>query len=360
MELTSKEPVVAVMKAWLARAGSTGQYEQLALDQDLVAIGWSELDDLAGLPREKIAERIREHHPDAGKPRVSNWAGQLNAFVHAMSPGDLVVLPLKARPMIAIGTIVGDYAYRADLDPETRHSRPVRWISKDVPRTAVGQDLLYTLGAFLTVCRVSRNNAAQRLAALAETGADPGYQQATDPAVVDPAANSEEAESTTSRNDLEQDARDAINTVIGKQFPGHALSELVAAVLKAQGMTTFVAPPGKDGGVDVMAGSGPLGMDSPKICVQVKFTSAPVSASVIRELDGVAFRIGAEQSLLVSWSGITLDAEREIRTLFFRTRVWTADDLFRELTAVYDRLPEEIQVKLPLKRIWALAVDTNP
>ncbi len=66
-----------------------------------------------------------------------------------------------------------------------------------------------------------------------------------------------------------------------------------------------------------------------------------------RELDGVAARIGAQQCLLVSWSGITIDAEREIRTLFFRTRVWTADDLFRELTAVYDKLPEQIQAELP-------------
>ena len=266
------------LRAWLARAGSAGKYEQLALDEDLVAIGWGELDDLAGLSREQIAERIREHHPDAGKPKVANWAGQLNAFLHGMSPGDLVVLPLKARPMIAIGTIAGDYAYRPDLEPEARHSRPVTWLSKDVPRTAVGQDLLYTLGAFLTVCRVSRNNAAQRLAALANTGVDPGYTQGPGPAADSGGEETEEAEETTSRDDLEQDARDAINRLIAERFPGHALSELVAAVLKAQGMTTFVSPPGKDGGVDVMAGSGPLGMDSPKICVQVKFTNADFRA----------------------------------------------------------------------------------
>lgn len=156
----------------------------------------------------------------------------------------------------------------------------------------MGQDLLYTLGAFLTVCRVSRNNAAQRLTALAKTGTDPGYSKSSGPAPEDTGEIAEEAEDTTSREDLEQDARDAINTLIAQRFPGHALSDLVAAVLKAQGMTTFISPPGKDGGVDVMAGSGPLGMDSPKICVQVKFTNAPVSASMIRELDGVASRMG--------------------------------------------------------------------
>ena len=152
-------------------------------------------------------------------------------------------------------------------------------------------------------------------------------------------------------------ARDAINKLIALRFPAHGLSKLVAAVLQAQGMTTFVAPAGKDGGIDVMAGSGPLGRDSPRICVQVESTSAPVSSSVIRELDGVASRIGAEQSLPVSWSGITIDAEREFRNLFLRTRVWNADDLFREPTAVYDKLPEAIQARLPLKQFWTPAGD---
>ena len=344
-------------KAWLARAGSDGHYEQLALDNDIVAIGWGELEDLSGLTRETLAKRIRTQFPDAGKGKVSNWTGQLSAFLDGFQVGDLVVLPLKTRPMIAIGRIAGGYTYRPDLELDARQTRPVTWIRKDVPRTAVGQDLLYSLGAFLTVCRIARHDAAHRLAVLAESGEDPGYET-VDTTVTAVDAAVEESETGGSRDDLEQDARDAINQVIAERFPGHELSKLVAAILEARGMTTFVAPPGKDGGIDVMAGSGPLGMDSPCICVQVKFTKDPVSASVIRELDGVAGRVGAQQGLLVSWSGITIDAEREIRTLFFRTRVWDADDLFRELTAVYDQLPEEIQARLPLKRIWTLAIDT--
>ena len=141
--------------AWLARAGSDGRYEQLALDNDLVAIGWGELGDLTALSREALAKRIRSEYPDAGKGEVSNRTGQLGAFLHGFRAGDLVVLPLKTRPMIAIGHIAGDYVYRPGFDVDARHTRPVRWIRGDVPRTAVGQDLLYSLGAFITVCRVS-------------------------------------------------------------------------------------------------------------------------------------------------------------------------------------------------------------
>ena len=38
-----------------------------------------------------------------------------------------------------------------------------------------------------------------------------------------------------------------------------------------------------------------------------------------------------------------------------QVRVWTADDVLRELTSLYEKLPGEIQAELPLKRIWALA-----
>ena len=92
-------------KAWLARAGSDGRYEQLALDNELVAIGGGELGDLTALNREAVAKRIRSEYPDAGKGKVSNWTGQLSAFLHGFQTGDLVVLPLKTRPMIAIGRI---------------------------------------------------------------------------------------------------------------------------------------------------------------------------------------------------------------------------------------------------------------
>ena len=46
------------------------------------------------------------------------------------------------------------------------HARDVSWIKKDVPRSSLDQDLLNSLGAFLTVAQISRNNAVQRIQAL--------------------------------------------------------------------------------------------------------------------------------------------------------------------------------------------------
>ena len=106
---------------------------------------------------------------------MSNFAAQLWALRGRMAVGDYVVLPLKATSQVAIGRITGEYEYRGDdPDPEKWHVRPVEWLRTDVPRSSIKQDLLYSLGAFLTYCQVSRNEAAARIAAIAATGVDPG------------------------------------------------------------------------------------------------------------------------------------------------------------------------------------------
>ena len=59
-----------------------------------------------------------------------------------------------------------------------------------------------------------------------------------------------------------------------------------------------VSPPGADGGVDILAGKGPLGFDPPRLVVQVKSQDAPVDVGVLRELQGVMHQFNADQA---SW-----------------------------------------------------------
>lgn len=58
-----------------------------------------------------------------------------------------------------------------------RHQRTVTWIRDDVPRDAIDQDLRYSLGAFLTVCRIKRNNAEERIRALLDGAPLPGPKE---------------------------------------------------------------------------------------------------------------------------------------------------------------------------------------
>ena len=184
-----------------------------------------------------------------------------------MKEGDIVVLPRKLTSQIALGRVKGPYQY-LKIGEEFRHVRPVEWIRPDIPRTTFEQDLLYSFGAFLTVCTITRNNAEVRVGAVLDGEADLGLvikdQGSDDQRGV---ANDSE---TIPDPDLPQLAHDQIIAHIQTRFAGHALANLVDAVLRAEGWETRLSPPGPDGGVDILAGRGSLGLDEPRLCVQVK------------------------------------------------------------------------------------------
>ena len=182
-----------------------------------------------------------------------------------------------------------------------------------------GKDLLFSLGAFMTVCEIKRNDGAWRLQQISEIGRDPGARaEAVEAGEVDDSDASDSSESTF---DLERLGRDEIQAFVTEQFAGHELARLVAEVLEAEGFSTETAPPGPDGGIDVFAGRGALGLDSPRLIVQVKSSPSPVDVKVVRELNGVLSTQNADQALLVAWGGVNQHARRELRDQFFRVRV---------------------------------------
>jgi restriction system protein len=156
--------------------------------------------------------------------------------------------------------------------------------------------------------------------------------------------------------DLEEMGRDKITRHITARFKGHGMARLVDAILKAQGYTTHVSPPGPDKGVDILASQGALGFSSPRICVQVKSGSDPVDRPTLDQLVGTMQNFQAEQGLLVSWGGFKQSVDKEKPSQFFRVRLWDRDDLIDQLIEHYDKLDDEIRADLPLKKIWTIAL----
>jgi restriction system protein len=151
---------------------------------------------------------------------------------------------------------------------------------------------------------------------------------------------------------LAEVAQDEIAKRLQEDFKGHELSELVEALLTAEGFKCRNSPPGADGGVDVLAGMGPLGMDSPKLVVQVKSQTGAVSDTVLQQLNGAIHRFQADQALLVTFGGVTGPARSYLETQYFNIRVWTIDDIIQSIYMHYPVLDNEIKARLPLKQIW--------
>ncbi len=340
--------------AWLIRAGKSGEREDYNLEHGQASLGWQQIADLTGVSsRGELQAMVERALPSASDRTVATHTGQLWALRERVRVGDLVVLPLKTTSQIALGTVVRPYWYNKDAGPSWRHVVSVDWKRTDVPRTAVKQDLLYSLGSALSICMITRNDGAWRLHQLLQTGHDPGARLQRAPNTDGP-DSAERADATDT--DVERVGKDLILSRI-TEFSGHELSRLVAEVLRAEGFTTDMSPPGPDGGIDVFAGRGPLGLDSPRLIVQVKSSPSPVDVKVVRELNGVLSTQGADQGLLVAWGGVNKTAHREMRGQFFRVRVWDADDLIEAVLRNYHKLDKELQAELPLKRVWTLVRD---
>lgn len=80
-----------------------------------------------------------------------------------MKVGDWVVLPSKLNRTIHFGEIKVDYCFNPNAEIPYYHYRDVRWFALDVPRDRFEQDILYSSVAFMTVCKIHKNNAEERL-----------------------------------------------------------------------------------------------------------------------------------------------------------------------------------------------------
>ena len=155
--------------------------------------------------------------PDLKLKTQLNFAAQLNQFCNQMQAGDLVVVPLKTTGQIAVGEVAGPYAHTT----QRTVSRPVKWLRQDMPGEAFRQDLLFSFGAFMTVCEVRRNDALRRLEATVKTGVDPGFE--TGVALQKrPAAEPEidVDDATDAELDLAQLARDQLERKIAELVHG--------------------------------------------------------------------------------------------------------------------------------------------
>jgi restriction system protein len=343
------------MAIWLIRAGSHGEYEQKFITENRVYVTWDKLAvNLKKLPdREALFGEMSTLYQDAKPKRLQNWVSQVWPFAHEIEKGDLVFLPLKTQPAICVGEVTGEYQFEANGPSPYFHSRKVKWIAEAIPRDHFGQDILNSLGAFLTICRIKRNNAEERLAKMRANG----WKPETVHAAVAPTASDEvDGDGEMEGNaDLEAAGRDQIGRLISARFKKHDLTRLVDAILQAQGYTTYRSPEGADGGADILAGSGPLGFGTPRLCVEVKSEESPIGRPDVDKLLGAVSKFGAQEGLFVSWSGFKSNVFKEMAPSFFKVRLWTQKELLEALFANYDRLDEDLKAELPLKRIWTVA-----
>lgn len=166
-----------------------------------------------------------------------------------------------------------------------------------------------------------------------------------------------EDESDSAYENIELDAvqiqaNKGIRDYICKKNP-YEFQDVVAALFRAMGYyTPFVAPKGKDGGVDIIAYKDPLGTMLPRVKVQVKhYPGSTISVNIVRSLIGVLQKEG-DTGVVVTSGTFTADAKREARNSHTPVRLIDIDEFISLWLQYYPNMSEEDKTLMPILPVY--------
>jgi restriction system protein len=118
--------------------------------------------------------------------------------------------------------------------------------------------------------------------------------------------------------------------------------------------TPFIAPRGKDGGVDMVAYRDPLGTHSPRIQVQIKHKDAPANLQEVRQLMGLPQKEG-DVGIFVSTGGFSPDARVTARGSHIHVELIDLTRFIGLWQEFYEKMADEDKSLMPLRPIYFLA-----
>ncbi len=166
-----------------------------------------------------------------------------------------------------------------------------------------------------------------------------------------------EREQELAIDEIEQLALDGIRKAINTKNP-YEFQDLAAALLRAMGyFTPFVAPRGKDGGVDIVAYRDPLGTQAPRIKIQIKHRESTTPVQDVRQLMGLLQKDG-DVGIFFSTGGFTPDAKATARSSHVHVELIDLERFINLWQEFYDKLTDEDKAMLPLIPIYFIAPST--
>jgi len=325
---------------WMVRAGQGGVLGEEFESKGCVAIGWDKLTDLSKLTnKEQLIKLMHEAWSDSKKSKVMNQASQVWRFVKALRDGDWVLTYLTDSRQYLVGVLKGDYQYDPNqIEPlgSYPHVRTVDWKGK-VSRDQVSKKTRNSLGAIQTLFQIPKLKVPEIIDLLIG-------KELTTP--------DEEDLEEEDKEILEQQLLDATEAIKDRidRLEWDDMQELVAGILRAMGYKTRVSPPGADRGRDIFASPDGLGLEEPRIVVEVKHRDGKMSAPQIRSFLG-GLRTG-DRGLYVSTGGFSKDAKMEADRSPIPLTLLVLDDLVKLLVEHYDKADSVTRSMIPLVKMY--------
>jgi restriction system protein len=279
----------------MVRAGQGAVLFERFKEMGRVAIGWSDMGSLMPFKtREQIAERYRQTWPDENAYQVGQNAGQMYRFRSEIAKGDIVITYNPASRVYLVGEVDGDYVWDTSFDEHFPNCRPVKW-QGEVSRDHLTPTTRNSLGSIATLFLLSGDAAGE----IADRLAVPEKSLSV------PSEDVEKGVEADILGDFEVRALEFIKDRVAK-LDWAQMQELVAGLLRAMGYKTRVSAQGADRGRDIFASRDGLGLEDPRIFVEVKHRKGTIGSQDIRSFIGG--RRPGDRCLYVSSGGFTKDA----------------------------------------------------
>lgn len=248
-------------RVWLVRADG-GELADEFRAGDHISIGFSIAEDLSSVTDLEVIEAaFHRANPEKGQGTVTRTAGQIDAFLNEIQPGDHVLTPRRDHKWLMRGIVGSGSAYFVPKPSDPDHHgnrRPVEWVGDDIYRDDCAPADRDKLKDRRTIVLV--NDDAEVFLANIDTSTVDALRR---------------LQAIKERLDWEE------------------CQDLVAALLAAMGCEILgVAPPGPDGGVDITATSSEILTPSIPLFVQVKHykLESKITEKTVRELrSGIQF-----------------------------------------------------------------------
>ena len=284
-------------------------------------------------------------YPDYKQQQVFTAGRQVFNFVREIKVGDKVVTYDSPARTYHVGTITGPASMRtnAQSDEEPFHIvRPVQWI-RQVSRDTLSISAKNSLGSTLTIFRPSGEAEAELNSTSTGNEADPTIKQAAvkviDAPIEDPLANALE------------NSKELIKDRLVK-LTWQEMQELVAGILRAMGYKTKVSPEGGgDRGKDIIASPDSLGLEHPRIFVEVKHRKGAMGSAEVRRFIG-GRNAGHDRCVFVCTGGFTTEAKYEAERSSVPLTLIDSDELVELLLEYYDVCDAVTRALLPLKKTY--------
>ena len=152
----------------------------------------------------------------------------------------------------------------------------------------------------------------------------------------------------------ESSALEGIRDFISEKNP-YEFQDMVAVLLKAMGYhIAYISPKGRDGGIDVIAYTDPLGVKSPRIIVQVKHRpDKSISSDDIQRLSGTMKR-PTDVGIFVTSGDFSSHAVIEARSADKHIELIRFESFVELWEKYYNNMSDEEKAMLPLHPIYFL------